>query len=80
MENNELILIENDKEVKYNIILDIEDLDGKNYIVYTKDNTNCFVSTYTYTKTGKLKLSEVKTNKEYNMINEILSSLQSKGE
>ena len=48
MENNEIILLENDKEVKYKVILDLEDVDGKNFIVYTKDDTNCFVSMYTY--------------------------------
>ena len=30
MENNEIILLENDKEVKYKVILDLEDVDGKN--------------------------------------------------
>ena len=38
MENNEIILLENDKEVKYKVILDLEDVDGKNFIVYTKDD------------------------------------------
>ena len=80
MENNELILIENNEEVKYKVILDITGLDNKNYIVYTKDKKNCFVSTYKYTKTGKITIKEVKTDKEYDMINDILNSLQNKGE
>ena len=80
MENNEIILLENDKEVKYKVILDLEDVDGKNFIVYTKDDTSCFVSMYTYTKTGKLKLSPVKNEKDYDFIEEVLNSLQSKGE
>ncbi len=80
MENNEIILLENDKEVKYKVILDLEDVDGKNFIVYTKDDTNCFVSMYTYTKTGKLKLSPVKNEKDYDFIEEVLNSLQTKGE
>ena len=80
MVDNEIILLEKDKEVKYKIILDIRDIDGKNFIVYTKDDKNCFVSIYTTTKNGKLKLSPVKEDKDYDFVLEILNSLQSKGE
>ena len=44
MENNEIILLENDKEVKYKVILDLEDVDGKNFIVYTKDDTKEYIT------------------------------------
>ena len=42
MENNELILVEEGQEVKYRILFSIEDVEGKNYIVYTKDEENEF--------------------------------------
>ena len=35
MENNEIILIEDGKEVSYRILFSIEDVEGKNYVVYT---------------------------------------------
>ena len=63
MENNELILVEEGQEVKYRILFSIEDVEGKNYIVYTKEN-------------GNIKLISIKNDKEWKFIVEVLNSIQ----
>lgn len=83
MEENELTLIEDGEEVKYRILFSIEDVEGKNYVVYTKDeeNDNGEILTYAaiYEKnecTGNIKLSSIKNDKEWKFIVEVLNSIQ----
>lgn len=84
MEDNKIILNEDGKEVIYRVVLNIEDVEGKNYVVYTKDDdgddtVECYASEYKYVK-GKLKLTRIKTNKEFDLVNDVLSSLENAGE
>lgn len=83
MEENELTLIEDGEEVKYRILFSIEDVEGKNYVVYTKDeeNDNGDILTYAaiYEKnesTGNIKLSSIKNDREWKFIVEVLNSIQ----
>ncbi len=84
MENNEIILIEDGKEVSYRILFSIEDVEGKNYVVYTKDEENdtgeilTYAATYEKNKnTGNIKMSSIKNDKEWKFIVEVLNSIQS---
>ena len=37
MENNKIVLTVNGEDVEYRVLLNIEDVNGKNYVVYTND-------------------------------------------
>lgn len=80
MENNELILLENDKEVVYRVLLNIEDVNGKNYVVYTKDELDkngdmiTYVANYEEKKDG-IKLTSIKDDKEWELICDIVNSI-----
>lgn len=81
MENNIIEFEENGKTVKYDVILNLEDINGKNFVVYTKRNKKdkkdviCYVSEYKIEK-GKTKLYQIKNNEDYELVNEVLNSLQ----
>lgn len=82
MENNEITLIEDGKEVKYRILLNIEDVKGKNYVVYTKDEKNDKGDIISYAaeyieneETGNIKLISIKNDKEWEFIRDILNSI-----
>lgn len=83
MENNVLILVEEGQEVKYRILFSIEDVEGKNYIVYTKDEENEKGEILTYAalyekneENGNIKLTSIKNDKEWKFIVEVLNSIQ----
>lgn len=83
MENNELILIEEGEEVKYRVLFSIEDIENKNYVVYTKDEENEDGEILTYAAlyeknetTGNIKLTSIKNDKEWKFIVEVLNSIQ----
>lgn len=82
MENNELVLLENDQEVVYRVLLNIEDVEGKNYVVYTKDELDkngdiiTYVANYEEKKDG-IKLTSIKDDKEWELICDIVNSINS---
>lgn len=83
MDNNELVLLEDGLEVSYRVLFSIEDVKGKNYVVYTKDeeNDNGEILTYAalYEKnenTGNIKLTSIKNDDEWKFIVEVLNSIQ----
>lgn len=83
MENNELILIEDEKKVKYRVIINVEDVEGKNYLVYTKDDKNengdiiSYAAEYIENKeTGNIKLISIKDDKTWELIRDILNSVK----
>ena len=74
---NKVVLIENGEEVKYNIILDVEDIEGVNYILYKKDDSEkdlVYASIYEE-KNGKYFLKPIKDEKIYDLLEEILNSI-----
>ncbi len=81
MEDNKLILIENGEEKEYRILFTIEDVNSKNYIVYTNDEVNSNGDTLTYagiyeeTENG-IKLSSIKDDKEWEFIVDVVNSIQ----
>jgi len=82
MENNKLILTENGKEVEYRVLLNIEDVKEKNYVVYTKDEENDKGDILTYVaeyieneETGNIKLISIKDDKEWEFIRDIINSI-----
>lgn len=81
MEDNIIEFEENGKTVKYDVILNLEDINGKNFIVYTKRNKKdkkdviCYASEYKIEK-GKTKLYQIKNDEDYELVNEVLNSLQ----
>lgn len=87
MENNELKLIEDGKEVTYRVLLNIEDVNNKNYVVYTKDETNDKGDIISYAaeyveneETGNIKLISIKNDKEWEFIRDIINSITKEGE
>ncbi len=87
MEENKLVLVEEGEEVEYRVLLDVEGVDGKNYIVYTKDEkqSNGDIISYAATyeeneNTGNIKLTSIKDDKEWEFIKDILNSLQNEEE
>lgn len=87
MENNKLIITENGIDVEYRVLLNIEDVEGKNYVIYTKDEENekgeilTFVAEYIENKeNGNIKLISIKDDKEWEFIRDILNSITDKEE
>lgn len=76
MENNKLVIIEDGKEINCNIILNVEDIEGKNYVIYTKENdsSKCYASIYEEIN-GKYNLKPIKDEKIYKLLEEILNSI-----
>lgn len=80
MENNIIEFEEEGKLVKYNVVFTVENINNKNFVIYTKDekdnkDTLCYVSIFEEVN-GKYKLFPVKEENDYKLINEILNSLQ----
>ncbi len=82
MENNKLKLMENGEEVVYDILLNIEDVNGKNYVVYTKNEIDENKDIITYVaeyklneETGNIKLISIKDDKEWEFVKDIINSI-----
>ena len=84
MENNKLIIEENGIIHEYRVLLNVEDVNGKNYVVYTEDENKdgdvlCYAATYTLEE-GKPKLKSIKDDKDWEFVRDLLNSLQNEGE
>lgn len=82
MENNKLVLTVNDEEITYDILLNIEDVNGKNYVVYTNNEKNDNGDVITYvaeyklnSETGNIKLISIKDDKEWEFVRDIINSI-----
>ena len=86
MEENKLILLENGEEAQYRVLVNIEDVNGKNYIVYSKDELNdngdilSYVGTYTLKEDGNVKIISIKDDKTWEFIRDVLNSIQNEEE
>lgn len=83
MENNELKITVDGVTKTYRVILNLEDIDGKNFVIYTNDEKDedgikCYASKYVLNN-GKLKLTQITDEKDYNFICEVLNSIQNDG-
>lgn len=83
MEDNKIILVEDGQEQEYRVLIDVLGVDGKNYIVYTKDEKQengdliSYAGTYVENeKTGNIKITSIKEDSEWEFIKDILNSLQ----
>lgn len=77
MENNEIVLSIDGKEEVYDVILNVEDIEGKNYVVYSKKGDKegkCYASEYTSID-GKISFKSIKNNKIYDLLEEIINSI-----
>jgi uncharacterized protein YrzB (UPF0473 family) len=87
MENNKIVLTVNGEDVEYRVLLNIEDVNGKNYVVYTNDEIKengdvlSYVAEYVENKdTGNVKLISIKDDKEWEFIRDIVNSIQNEEE
>lgn len=83
MENNEIKITVDGVTKIYRVILNLEDIDGKNFVIYTNDEKDedgikCFASKYVLNN-GKLKLTQITDEKDYNFVCEVLNSIQNDG-
>lgn len=83
MENNEIKITVDGVTKTYRVILNLEDIDGKNFVIYTNDEKDedgikCYASKYVLNN-GKLKLTQITDEKDYNFICEVLNSIQNGG-
>lgn len=83
MENNEIKITVDGVTKTYRVILNLEDIDGKNFVIYTddekdEDGIKCYASKYVLNN-GKLKLTQITDEKDYNFVCEVLNSIQSDG-
>lgn len=83
MENNELKITVDGVTKTYRVILNLEDIDGKNFVIYTDDEKDddgikCYASKYVLNN-GKLKLTQITDEKDYNFVCEVLNSIQNDG-
>ncbi len=80
MESNKIFIEEDGKEKEYRVILTMEDVDGKNFVVYTKDekksdDTLCYAALYE--EVGKkYKVKSIKDDKDWEFIRDVLNSIQ----
>lgn len=84
MENNKLVVEVDGKEKEYRIILNVEDVEGKNYVIYTEDevkegDTLCYAAEYEIVN-DKPKLKSIKDDRTWEFIRDLLNSLQNIGE
>lgn len=84
MENNEIKITVDGVTKTYRVILNLEDIDGKNFVIYTddekdEDGIKCYASKYVLNN-GKLKLTQITDEKDYNFVCEVLNSIQNDGE
>lgn len=87
MENNQIKIVEEGKEVIYRVLVNIEDVNDKNYVVYTKDELNdkgdiiSYVAEYVENEdTGNVKLISIKNDKEWEFIRDIVNSITNEEE
>lgn len=83
MENNEIKITVDGVTKTYRVILNLEDIDGKNFVIYTddekdEDGIKCYASKYVLNN-GKLKLTQITNEKDYNFVCEVLNSIQNDG-
>lgn len=83
MENNEIKITVDRVTKTYRVILNLEDIDGKNFVIYTddekdEDGIKCYASKYVLNN-GKLKLTQITDEKDYNFVCEVLNSIQNDG-
>lgn len=83
MENNEIKITVDGVTKTYRIILNLEDIDGKNFVIYTddekdEDGIKCYASKYVLNN-GKFKLTQITDEKDYNFVCEVLNSIQNDG-
>lgn len=83
MENNEINITVDGVTKTYRVILNLEDIDGKNFVIYTddekdEDGIKCYASKYVLNN-GKLKLTQITDEKDYNFVCEVLNSIQNDG-
>lgn len=83
MENNEIKITVDGVTKTYRVILNLEDIDGKNFVIYTndekdKDGIKCYASKYVLNN-GKLKLTQITDEKDYDFVCEVLNSIQNVG-
>lgn len=83
MENNEIKITVDGITKTYRVILNLEDIDGKNFVIYTddekdEDGIKCHASKYVLNN-GKLKLTQITDEKDYNFVCEVLNSIQNDG-
>lgn len=83
MENNEIKITVDEVTKTYRVILNLEDIDGKNFVIYTddekdEDGIKCYASKYVLNN-GKLKLTQITDEKDYNFVCEVLNSIQNDG-
>jgi len=83
MENNEIKITVDGVTKTYRVILNLEDIDGKNFVIYTddekdEDGIKCYASKYVLNN-GKLKLTQIIDEKDYNFVCEVLNSIQNDG-
>lgn len=83
MENNEIKITVDGVTKTYRVILNLEDIDGKNFVIYTddekdEDGIKCYASKYVLNN-GKLKLTQITDEKDYNFVFEVLNSIQNDG-
>lgn len=83
MKDNKIVLVEEGKEVEYRVLIYVEGVNGKNYIVYTKDEKQengdliSYAGTYVENEnTGNIKITSIKDDKEWELVRDILNSLQ----
>lgn len=83
MENNEIKITVDGVTKTYRVILNLEDIDEKNFVIYTddekdEDGIKCYASKYVLNN-GKLKLTQITDEKDYNFVCEVLNSIQNDG-
>ena len=83
MENNEIKITVDGVTKTYRVILNLEDIDGKNFVIYTDDEKDddgikCYASKYVLNN-GKLKLTQITDEKDYDFVCEVLNSIQNDG-
>lgn len=83
MENNEIKITVDGVTKTYRVILNLEDIDGKNFVIYTddekdEDGIKCYASKYVLNN-GKLKLTQITDEKDYDFVCEVLNSIQNDG-
>lgn len=87
MENNTLVFLEDNEEKEYRVLMSVENVNGKNYVVYTNDeiNDNGEIITYAATyeeneETGNIKLSSIKDDKDWEFVKDIINSIDKEEE
>ena len=80
MENNKIEIVENGVSHTYRVLLNIEDVDGKNYCVYTEDEEKkgdiiAYAAEYEMVN-GKPKFKSIKDDKTWEFVKDLLNSIQ----